>query len=367
MSGKKQKKGGHASYAVNAILILANVAVLVLLCVSGFSQILNPKYHNWLVSLSLFFPVFLAACSAFAVFWIFRKRKYLLVSLVGLLICFSPIRTYFPLNFKQDVPRGSLKILTYNVQAFNMADSAKFRAIVDYIETSNADLVFLQESPYQNDKKEGRTVDSTMTAQWAYADTIHFGKYNGIGIYSKFPILSTRTIKGGDESHGSMICQIKIGADTIYAINCHYPSNRMEQKDKKMFKLMVKEPEFDSTQIKSRYLMGKIDSAGVLRANQVDSIIQILDQLGDVPIIFCGDFNDSPLSYVHYQLTKKLNDAYTRTGNGPGISYHEAGMYFRLDNILCSSHWKPYRAKVDTSIRASDHYPLFCWLKLDKN
>ena len=40
-------------------------------------------------------------------------------------------------------------------------------------------------------------------------------------------------------------------------------------------------------------------------------------------------------------------------------------MYFRLDNILCSHHWKSYTATVDAEMDASDHYPIFCFLKKD--
>ena len=39
-------------------------------------------------------------------------------------------------------------------------------------------------------------------------------------------------------------------------------------------------------------------------------------------------------------------------------------MYFRIDNILISENITPYKAKVDKSIRESDHYPIFCSLEL---
>ena len=81
----------------------------------------------------------------------------------------------------------------------------------------------------------------------------------------------------------------------------------------------------------------------------------------------CGDFNDSPLSYVHFQLTQILNDSYTRGGNGPGISYHEGGMYFRIDNILCSDHWNVAKSKVCNRVNGSDHYPICSWLQLNSD
>ena len=80
-------------------------------------------------------------------------------------------------------------------------------------------------------------------------------------------------------------------------------------------------------------------------------------------MIVCGDFNTSPISYTHRRLTEYLNDAYTRTGNGVGNSYNRSGMYFRIDNILVSPDITPYGAIVDKSIKTSDHYPIFCFIK----
>ena len=58
-----------------------------------------------------------------------------------------------------------------------------------------------------------------------------------------------------------------------------------------------------------------------------------------------------------------LTDCYAATGRGPGFSFNQQAFYVRIDNILCSNHFTPYNCKVDNKIKASDHYPIFCWLK----
>jgi len=70
------------------------------------------------------------------------------------------------------------------------------------------------------------------------------------------------------------------------------------------------------------------------------------------------------VSYVHRTIAKDLTDCYVATGNGPGISYHLNGFFVRIDNILCTDDFTPYRCHVDRSIKASDHYPIACWLKM---
>ena len=126
---------------------------------------------------------------------------------------------------------------------------------------------------------------------------------------------------------------------------------------------MILSPEEEHAKNDFMRLCSKVNRAGQKRAVQVDSLMDYLETLGDVPIIMCGDFNDSPLSYVHHRLTRKLNDAYIASGNGPGISYYRSGMFFRLDNVLCSQHWRSFGAAVKSHYKMSDHYPLEVYLK----
>lgn len=32
--------------------------------------------------------------------------------------------------------------------------------------------------------------------------------------------------------------------------------------------------------------------------------------------------------------------------------------------MMCSGDFRPYNCKVDNKIDASDHYPIFCWFKM---
>ena len=76
-------------------------------------------------------------------------------------------------------------------------------------------------------------------------------------------------------------------------------------------------------------------------------------------------FNDTPLSYTYRTVCGPLGDAYAESGIGPGISYNRSIFRFRIDHILHSADMKAYSATVDTRIRLSDHYPVWCILKLE--
>ena len=101
------------------------------------------------------------------------------------------------------------------------------------------------------------------------------------------------------------------------------------------------------------------------RAPQADAVATFVKKHLDknIPVILCGDFNDNPISYSYYTISKVLNDSYKSSGNGIGWTYNENRMYFRIDHIFASNEFEPYGAKVDKSIKNSDHYPIYCWLK----
>ena len=123
----------------------------------------------------------------------------------------------------------------------------------------------------------------------------------------------------------------------------------------------------DSVTVESKTLYAKLVAATEKRAPQADAVARYVREHKRYPIILCGDFNDNPISYVHHTIAKELTDCYTATGNGPGISYNSNAFFVRIDNIMCSDHFVPYDCSVDRSIKASDHYPIKCWVKRRRN
>ena len=114
---------------------------------------------------------------------------------------------------------------------------------------------------------------------------------------------------------------------------------------------MLKSPETEKVKSGARLLIRKLAEASAIRAPQADSIAQEIAASRYPYIIVCGDFNDTPISYAHRVIEKGLNDAFTKSGRGLGISYNQNKFYFRIDNILASKNLKPYNCTVDRSIK----------------
>ena len=183
-----------------------------------------------------------------------------------------------------------------------------------------------------------------------------------LACFSKFPILSARPIKYESTYNGSMQYTLKVNEDTITLINNHLESNKLTKEDKVIYEDMIKDPNAKKVKTGLRQLIKKLAEASAIRSSQADSVAVAIANSKYPTIITCGDFNDASISYTHRILTQQLDDAFTQSGRGLGISYNLNKFYFRIDNILISPNQKAYNCTVDRSIKDSDHYPIWCYI-----
>ena len=97
------------------LIIGANVATVIMMLLVGYSGRLNPESFPILSNACLTFPIFLVINVFFLFFWLLFYPKGTLVSLLGIIISYVPVRTYCPLNLKSEKPVGCIKVMTYNV------------------------------------------------------------------------------------------------------------------------------------------------------------------------------------------------------------------------------------------------------------
>ncbi len=344
------------------IFIAINLIMIMAMNFCAYSCLLNPAtYPNWSF-FGLMFPAFLAVNVFFVVFWLIFKWKVAAVPVAGILLCAGAIRTYCPLNFKTEAPEGSFKVLSYNTMSFgNNNGEWEDNVIVQYMKHSGADIICMQETMNGG---AGKVIE-ILSEVYPYSET-QFLPQNYLAVVSKYPILSVQQIDYESETNCSFAYQILVGKDTVWVINNHFESYKLEPQDKENYKELIKHPKEEGAKSKYGDLTEKLAKANAIRAAQADSVAAFVEKKKGEYVVCCGDFNDSPLSYTHSRLTECLNDAYTRSGCGPGISYHFSGMYFRIDHILCSPNISAYGAEVDDFIKESDHYPISCYLKLEE-
>lgn len=347
------------------LFIAVNLLVIAAMIFCAYTSCLPPQNVPQWSYLGLMFPVFLVLNILFLLFWLIVKWKWAFLPLAGIAVCASSVRAYFPVNVQVEPPEGSIKVLTYNVMAFGTDKSLPWdeNSIMRYLLESGADVICLQEAM--------KTVVDSALDSISVTYPYHYFELetdNYIACFSKFPIKSVTKIDYPSTTNHSYAYELSVGDDSLLLINNHLESYRLSPKEKDDYKSIIKNykhPESNDSETKYLSLTEKISTHDSIRGMQADSVAAFVERNRGRHIVVCGDFNATPISYVHYRLTQELDDAYTRSGNGPGISYHQHGMYFRIDHILVSPNIKAYGAKVDNSIKDSDHYPLYCFVKLE--
>jgi endonuclease/exonuclease/phosphatase family metal-dependent hydrolase len=371
----------HLKTAIVYLILVVNILFAGLLLLAAYSPYIQPTEHPIWSSFGMAFPIFLIINLIFLLFWLLCRRfKTAILPTVAILLCLSPLRTYLPFNFHTDkLPAGCIKLLSYNTMALDGATKVHGEStILNYLKESGADILCLQEyytaktSGKKNNKLTQQNVDSALAA-YPYHNILPVGSQKGysnrIACYSKFPILSARKVEFQSLYNGAVIYELKIGNDTVMLINNHLESNRLTKDDKAIYENLLDLPEQlripDKTEVRNgaRQLITKLAEASAIRAPQADVLAQEIARSPHPYIIACGDFNDTPLSYTLHTLTKQLQDAFRQSGKGLGISFNKNRFYFRIDHILVSRNWNTYNCTVDSSIKESDHYPIWCYLE----
>lgn len=355
---------------LTGLILIINILTALFFLLSAYSAYITPEKYPMLSCAGLLFPFFLLANICFIIFWlVVLHYKYTLISLIAMLIGFPYIRTYCPINLhSKDVPSERIKLLSYNVMSFdNMKKENGENPILQYLAKSNADIICLQE--YGSSQSSGKYVNEeyiqSIMKNYPYQDVTAVGeKGNGnkLALFSRFPIISSRHIPYQSKYNGSVCYELAINGDTVTVINNHLESNKLTLKDREKYEIFIGGLSKGNVQSENRSLLHKFADASALRANQARIIARVIATSPHQTVIACGDFNDSPLSYAHQIIDRQLNDAFTQSGSGLGISFNRNKFFFRIDNILISKNLKSYNCTVDRSIKSSDHYPIWCYL-----
>lgn len=349
------------------ILLGVNSIVVLLFFLSAYSPYIDPQEHPLLSCAGLAFPIFLLLIVLFFFFWLLVYRRYTLLSLLAVVACWQAVRTYVPMNiFADKKPEHAIKFLSYNTMAFGNREAhtrENPNDVLDYLANSDADIICLQEYIW-GDRLKKKDVDYAMRS-YKYKHYYSFANdLNGLGVYSRYPILSAVPIKYESQSNASIAYRIKVGDDTLLVVNNHLESNKIAEADKVAYENMMDDPNKQNLKTGAVQLLKKVTEAAAIRSAQADSVAGVVRNFKGQGVIVCGDFNDSPISYSHRVIGEHLNDAFVESGNGLGISYHRNRFYFRIDHILASKNLEAYECTVDRSISASDHYPIWCYLSL---
>lgn len=165
------------------------------------------------------------------------------------------------------------------------------------------------------------------------------------------------------ENSGNMAIStdIIIEKDTVRIFNVHLQSYNIDPKKYSIIESPGIDQEQDLKEV--RNIGKKLKHAFIARANQVHKVREKVEE-SPYPVIICGDFNDTPVSYAYQTMRGDLTDAFMNSGRGFGRTYIGKLPSFRIDNIFHSDEFESYNFKT-YGFKMSDHLPISCSLVLN--
>lgn len=352
---------------IRKILLIINVGLALLLLITYLSVYVSPA-TSWIFAFIAFtYPFVLILNLLFVVFWLAFRKWFFLISLAGILIGWNYLKGYFQFGRNHPEPSATtstVTLLTYNVRLFNYyqwhRDTASWQNIIRYVHEADPDLLCFQEfitlpgtpHDFKNLKEQ---LNPLVYSHVYYTDRVPRKLNFGMVTFSKFPIIYKEMIDFEESLNGCICSDVVIGSDTLRVYNCHLQSVRLRKDYNDLLDSLIfnySEKQLDEL----KEISVRMRQAYIQRAEQVDILAKHI-QGSPYPVIVCGDFNDTPVSYTYYKLSRHLKDAFVESGLGMGRTFRGNLPYVRIDYVLYGPPLGVYHHSID-KVNWSDHYPV---------
>lgn len=336
------------------ILFFLNIGLVVITLLSYLSPVANPKVL-WPISvMAVFYPWLLLTNLLFIIFWSVFKFRYILLSLITILIGYNNFVGF--VGFSSPGYKSSptdIELMTFNTQ--NLFYIFSDKEMVS--ENTNA---FFEEMHHFDEidilctQEMGVRSNELMLkkAKFSY----HYAPENiGPVIYSKHPIINKGQIHSSTSTVNSCVwADINISGKTHRIYNVHMQSNKITRTAEKV----IKDSNFQNKEtwsgIKSIIVRYKdnanyrIEHAERIKAHVANS---------PYPVIIAGDFNDVPQSYLYRIFARDFSDSFKKVGRGLGITFSGKIPALRIDYILADKNYHILNHEIIKN-EFSDHYPI---------
>lgn len=336
---------------IDKIVFVFNTIVATFLLISFILPYLPPKTFSVLSVLSLGVPFLLILNVLFFLYWLFKTRSQLVLSLVVLIIGYVFYGSVYKFSTSEEVApnSGEFKVMNYNVRLFNLYDWIDEKnvdtKIVNFIKLQAPDILSIQE--YHPDSH----IDFSFF-KYKYEKLSGTRTKHGQVILSQYPIVNSGSVEFPNTANNAIFADIVKNKDTIRVYNIHLESLKIntdveklkEEGSERLFKL----------------------AGSTFKMQQFQTELFLLHKRQcHYKMIICGDFNNTAFSYVYKKIKGNLNDTFKEAGNGFGRTYDFKFFPVRIDFIFADDAFTVNKFKTFDD-HYSDHYPIMATLSLEE-
>ena len=363
----EKRRRGWTMRLADGAATLSSIAVAVALVVTYFVPHTDPSRVWFFPVLGLVAPAIYVAAVMLALYWVIRWRPVRAVAM-SLVVCagLPYVSLFWRPELRRDYgeavrERGTIRVWTYNVRCFYGEDQENSAdTIARFIAAQEPDIVCLQEFNARLADLSGEFGELRQRYENARFDPVPSGDTLAEApmlVLSKYRILRSGSVVGPGTS---VWADLRVGEDTVRVFCNHLHSTSINSEDNDY----ITNRRFLSDtarEVKFRSMADRLRENSVLRAAQADSIVQAIAASPRRRIV-CGDFNDTPMSYVYRTMARGLNDAFSECGSGYSHTFRGFFDVLRIDYVLSSDDFETRSYEVP-KIDCSDHYPVVVLLK----
>ena len=359
-------KKNNRFFGITSRLLMLIVAAL--LALSYLSIVINPA-KLWPVSLSGIFFVPLMTLNLLLLIWALKRRsRSFLIPLLVLLPSFFFIGRYVQFNSDEAIDEPSsdrtVKIMTWNVGRFAMHEESSaisgkkecMDSVFRYIKSHDPDIICLQEFSMRHNTRAKdylQDIFKGYTAEY-YLFPGHGGSFGNVTL-SRIPINGKGKIKFEESANLAIYTDHIVGDRRFRVYNCHFESYNISFSG--VIRALARR---DSTVMAETGT--KMKRSITRRPEQVD---QVFEDIENCPVesFVCGDFNDNPMSYTYFRMTRGRKDAFVEAGDGFGATYSLLWPMLRIDYVLYPDRCRAVSHDIPR-VCYSDHYPVVTEIEL---
>ena len=367
--GKPRGRAKHSFLTALCVILLLAVTIsfAIALIIAYLTPYVPPATFGSLTIVGIFAPILYMVVALCCLMWIIAGR-WKIVGLVALLLIPGLFRVsdFYNIDFLRKVEdtkpvSHSLSIMSYNLRGFR--NDISYRAVdgyVDYFANMElTDVVCLQE--YALNIQGVERVDSVFKARYTHIysnDVVEAGDVV-LRTHSRHPIIASGNLSGEGRGTSQWVDVVVNKRDTVRIFNNHLHTMSISAVDSEDIAQGTILQDGD----RMRSIVDRIANNSSIRASYVDTLRSVVMETPHSNIV-CGDFNDTPMSYVYKKLMKHHKDAFVESGSGYGYTFRPMYGTLRIDYILISEDMDAASYYADQSIILSDHLPIRAVVKL---
>lgn len=282
----RRKTTKTSSYYIMAVI---SAILSVALVLSAISKYVSPDSSSIMVFLGVATPILIVLNIASAVLWLVKWKTWAIMPIIALLSNWGYVKAMCQIGNEPKFEDNAIKIATYSVNS-----ECNAKDVAEFVKEKNIELICLQEYNGLDSVRNG-------------GDVLNFSCVPNaqVAVYSDYPIINSGSITFNNTSNCAMWCDIVKENDTIRVFNLYLQGSQVSMAE-------------DARK----------------RAHQALIMRRTINET-KLPIVVCGNFNDTPSSYTYRVFDEILSDGFKECGSGFGAT---KGV-FRTDYIFSDDNF----------------------------